>query len=314
MKTKTPKISVLIPAYNYARYLPEAIDSVLAQSYQDFELIIVDNCSTDNTIEVLEKYVLKDSRVKIHVNKTNIGMYRNYNQALLLANGDYIKFLNADDTFHPNLLEEFMKAFQSNPSVSLVTSHRKLFGNSNDVLKSNFKGLVKAEDALIEAIRGGNWIGEPTTVMFKKENLTLGFFDTSLLMFADYDMWLRQIQVGDVYVVDKVLSYFREHSDQGTVYLNNTIDKRVHFQLQFDEYRRFVILTNKYQYNLYNMHPDKIHATLRKLSKISVQNIKYAFSSKEYSRHLMTSMQSLLLLKIFYFPKKVLLEIKKLFK
>ena len=108
-----PKVSVLIPTYNYAHYLPEAIDSVLAQTFEDFEVIIVDNCSTDNTEEIVMEYLQKDKRIQYFKNEENIGPYRNYNQCLLYASGEYIKFLNADDKFAPTLLEKFVHILEN---------------------------------------------------------------------------------------------------------------------------------------------------------------------------------------------------------
>ena len=96
-----PKVSVLIPTYNYARYIGEAIESVLNQTFTDFELIIIDDQSKDNTDEVVAKY-LHDPRVSYHKNPVNLGLVGNFNRALELANGEYIKFLLADDKLDNN--------------------------------------------------------------------------------------------------------------------------------------------------------------------------------------------------------------------
>jgi glycosyltransferase involved in cell wall biosynthesis len=263
MENKAPKVSVLIPSYNYVKYLQEAIDSVLAQSYTDYELIVVDNCSTDNTIEIVNRYIHKDSRVKLHINETNIGMYPNYNQALLLASGKYIKFLNADDKFHPNILEKFVDILETNPHLALVTSARQNFGSDDTVHRSKFIGLQKAEDIILEALDKGNFIGEPTTVMFRRTNLTLGLFDTSLLMFADYDMWLRQLSKGDIYFCEEVLSYFRQHDTQGTKTLGADIDKRTFNHIQLESYRRHAIISNRFTHDLMQLEPKKIAKILK---------------------------------------------------
>src|ERR1700691_6171602 len=93
-----PKVSVLIPTYNYARYLAEAIESVLEQDFQDFELLIVDDCSSDNTAEVVQPFCARDARVRFAVNPTNLGMVNNWQRCLDHARGSYIKFLFGDDT------------------------------------------------------------------------------------------------------------------------------------------------------------------------------------------------------------------------
>lgn len=264
---KTPKVSVLIPSYNYAHYLPEAIESVLAQTYSDFELIIVDNCSTDNTEEIVNNYIEQDNRIKFICNDENIGMYRNYNQALLLASGEYIKFLNADDKFEPTLLEKFVSILESDPTISLVTSYRQYFGSKNDILIPPFQGKVEAVTAILSSLKNGNWIGEPTTVMFRRCNLNLGLFDISLLMFADQDMWLRQLRVGNLYVIDEILSSFRIHTTQGTCELNSNEEKQRFNLLQYAEYRRNAILNNRFGYDLYVEDKKQIKKILSKTTK-----------------------------------------------
>ncbi len=313
MENKTPKVSVLIPAFNYAQYLPEAIDSVLAQSYTDFELIVVDNCSTDNTMDIVNSYIEKDSRIKLHINETNIGMYRNYNQALLLAKGIYIKFLNADDKFHPKLLEEFVNIFQENPSVSLVTSSRQYFGDKSDILKPRLSGLINGKKAILNLLETYNWIGEPTTVMFKRDNLTLGLFDTSLLMFADFDMWLRQMQVGDIYVIDNVLSFFRIHEGQGTVYLNDQQDKKEFSYLQLYEYIRYALQVNRFGYNYHTDSPKEVDALMQRIAEYSMNSRQYASMKKLHSKKVKYLIYAMYITYIKYKLKRSLTKFKRIF-
>lgn len=247
-----PKVSVLIPAYNYGRYLAETIESALNQTFEDFELLVVDNASTDDTADVVNRFRAKDSRVRYIVNGANIGMFRNYNEALLHARGEYIKFLNADDKFHPQILEKFVEVLDADPSVSLVTSHRQEFGSGSKTIATDFHGRQNGKEMVILALSKLNFIGEPTTVMFRRENLNLGLFDTSLLFFADLDMWLRQLAVGDLYIVDEVLSYVRKHESQGTQQLRSHADQSVFIRFQWPEYVRNAVLMNRFGYNLYD--------------------------------------------------------------
>lgn len=276
-----PKVSILIPSYNYARYLGEAIESALIQTYENFELIIVDNCSTDNTEEIVRNFMARDSRIFYFKNATNIGMYRNYNEALLYAKGEYIKFLNADDKFEPTLLEKFVDILDNDPTVSVVTSHRQYFGSKTDILKSPYKGRIEAKFAILSSLRYGNWIGEPTTVMFRRNNLNLGLFDISLLMLADHDMWLRQLRVGNLYVIDEVLSYFRIHEEQGTSELNSDVNKQAFTTLQYTEYRRNAILNHRFGYNLYSDSKQESQTILNDFTKATGRLIKIKTPSVE---------------------------------
>lgn len=294
-----PKVSVLITAYNYADYIAEAIQSVLNQTFHDFELIIVDNQSTDHTVDIVNEFIQKDNRVKLVVNKTNIGAYRNYNEALLHANGKYIKFLNADDKFHPEILEKFVKILDENESVSLVTSYRQEFQDGTKIIATDFYGQQNGKEMILLALSKLNFIGEPTTVMFRKENLNLGLFDTSLIFFADLDMWLRILSIGDLYIVDEVLSYVRKHSLQGTQELRGHSDKSVFIALQWPEYVRNAILMNRFGYNFYQEDLAAIEKIFIKSNKIPHRLLFTNTNNNQRVRDYFSSVNLLLYLRYF---------------
>lgn len=317
---QNPKVSVLIPTYNYGHFLSEAINSVLIQTYQDFELIIVDNCSTDNTEEIVNNYAKNDARIKFMRNPENIGMYRNYNQALLLAQGEYIKFLNADDKFEPTLLEKFVRVLDNDKTISVVTSYRQYFGSKNDILKSPLKGKLESTTVIFSSLKKGNWIGEPTTVMFRRENLNLGLFDISLLMIADQDMWLRHMRVGSLYIIDEVLSYFRIHENQGTAELNADTDKQFFNRLQYADYRRSSILNKRFGYDLSEIDWQKTKqiftASYRGLRKLithrpnSLKSFHEAYGIKISSTFLLIGLIPTFILSLFHMINKFRKKLK----
>jgi len=294
-----PKVSVLITAYNYANYISEAIQSVLNQTFRDFELIIVDNQSTDNTVDIVNEFIQKDNRVKLIVNKTNIGAYRNYNEALLHANGKYIKILNADDKFHPEILEKFVKILDENESISLVTSHRQEFQDSTKIIATDFHGLQNGKEMILLALSKLNFIGEPTTVMFRRNNLNVGLFDTSLIFFADLDMWLRILSIGDLYIIDEVLSYVRKHNLQGTQELRNHSNKSVFIALQWPEYIRHSILMNRFGYDFYHEDLTTIEKIFIKSNKIPHRLLFTNTSNNQRVRDYFSSVNPLLYLRYF---------------
>ncbi len=115
-----PKISVCIPAYNRAHLIRATIQSVLAQDYDDFQIVVSDNCSTDNTVEVVRSF--GDPRIKILQNPRNLGMYPNFNKCIQGADGQYIKFLLSDDYFvTPGALRRYVEVLDQHPDVGLVT-------------------------------------------------------------------------------------------------------------------------------------------------------------------------------------------------
>jgi glycosyltransferase involved in cell wall biosynthesis len=210
-----PKVSVLIPTYNYAHYLDEAIQSVLNQSLQDFELIIVDNCSTDNTDIVVEKY-LSDRRVRYYKNPANFGHVGNWNICLTYAQGEYLKFLCADDKFRSDCLEKFVYVMEQNPNVSLAVCNKQMFGKSSVTVELPLQKLHSGKEIIYHTLNTKGWLGEPTCVMFRRSNLHLGNFKAGLIWLPDWEMWLRQLTVGDCYIIPEPIAYVRNHSHQIT--------------------------------------------------------------------------------------------------
>jgi glycosyltransferase involved in cell wall biosynthesis len=117
MEDRVVKISVLMTAFNREKYIAEAIESILLQSYSNFELIVVDDCSTDNTVTIAQNYQNHDSRIFVNQNLINLGDYPNRNKAASYAKGDLIIYVDSDDSILPNALEYIVKSFDSNPSA-----------------------------------------------------------------------------------------------------------------------------------------------------------------------------------------------------
>lgn len=210
-----PKISVLIPTYNYAHFLDETIQSVLNQSFRDFELVIVDNNSSDNTEEVVQKY-LTDPRIRYYKNPKNLGLVGNWNQCLTYARAEYIKFICADDVIHPEMLDKFYAVMELYPNVSLITCDKQLFDGMPWLVELPLKHLQAGKKVIFNTMNSKSWIGEPTSVMFRKSNLFLGKFRSDYTLHVDWEMWNRQLTVGDCYIIPEALAYVRAHASQHT--------------------------------------------------------------------------------------------------
>lgn len=219
--TPTPKISVCIPNYNYGRYITEAIESVLCQTFEDFELVIVDNCSNDNSIDIIKKFSTSDSRLKCFFNKQNVGMANNWNLCLNYARGEYIKILCADDLLMPSYLENTIDAFMNHPSAVMVSCARSITNEYLErimVLSYSDRNMVeKGADVIKRCIQGGNLIGEPTATIFKKSAASRGF-DPNYKHLIDFEMWLHLLETGDYVFIPDELCLFRQHDNQGTKY------------------------------------------------------------------------------------------------
>jgi glycosyltransferase involved in cell wall biosynthesis len=213
------KISVCIPTYNHGRFLPDAVGSVLAQTFRDFELIIVDNASTDDTPELGRKFAESDPRIGYIANRSNVGMLNNFNLCLKHASGEYIKILCADDLLEPTCLEKLLHGFESRPNASLVGAARLLVDENLEplkVLSYADRFVTDAGTNVIErCLLEGNLIGEPSSVMFRKADAERGF-STGYTQLFDLEMWFHLLEKGDFVFFPEPLSRFRRHGGQLT--------------------------------------------------------------------------------------------------
>lgn len=205
-----PKVSVLIPTYNSASFLDDAIKSVLKQTFTDFELLIVDNCSTDNSSQVIAAY-LSDKRIKYFVNEKNLGSTGNFNKCLSLAKGELIKCLCSDDILHPEILEKFVSVMDKHPDVTLVSSFFHEFGAGIKIVQPPFSGIVDGKQMITEILTTRNFLGNPSQVMFRRENLHIGLFKEISVWNVDLEFFFRILSLGKGYIVPEVLSYTRIH-------------------------------------------------------------------------------------------------------
>jgi glycosyltransferase involved in cell wall biosynthesis len=217
-----PKVSICIPAYNSAGYLPEALESALAQSYDSFEVLIVDDCSSDGSAEIAAAFAERDPRVRFVPNHTNLGMVPNWNRCLELARGEYIKFLFGDDLLSSSHnLELLAGVLDRHPEVALACSFRSLIDHDGHIMaKRGFtptgrpvSGLLAIRDCLTAA---RNYIGEPTVVMFRKQQAQRGFLHGYRQM-VDLEMWFHLLLQGDIWCEREALAAFRHHPEQQTV-------------------------------------------------------------------------------------------------
>lgn len=213
-------VSILLPVYNGEAFLEAAIESVLAQSFQDFDLIIVDDCSTDGSPSIIERMKERDARIKSFTNQTNQGLFANYNRCLSLAEGRYIKPFAQDDILAQDCLQRMFDVLEHDQSVALVSSARNITdaGGKTVETKCIFPAdrKVRGEDVILyNLIVLSNWVGEPSTVMFRSQFSGTGF-DTSCFHLGDIDMWFSVLKNGEYYFIAEPLASFRRHSLNAT--------------------------------------------------------------------------------------------------
>jgi glycosyltransferase involved in cell wall biosynthesis len=213
--TKKPEVTVCLPAFNGEPYLGRAIASVLAQTFADFELVVVDDASTDGTAAAVGR--IADPRLRSIRNETNLGQEANWNRALAEASGKYVKILPQDDVLYPTCLERQREALErpEYSGAALACAAREIIDEGDaPLLRRSFPGrggLVKAEAAVRACVRAGtNVIGEPAAVLLRAEVARrVGRFDGRLLYLIDLDYWFRALRQGDLVVLKERLCGFR---------------------------------------------------------------------------------------------------------
>jgi glycosyltransferase involved in cell wall biosynthesis len=212
-------VTVCLPTYNAGTYLDESLRSAVEQTHRDIEVLVVDNCSTDGTQEMVTAWESQDARIRYVRNSSNLGMVRNFNRCLELADGEYIKFLCADDLLAPACVERMLAAIQARPDAALVASARRLIGpdgeNIGEVRYVSEPELRKGRQALSYCFHRRNIVGEPTAALFRKADARRGF-DVSYLQAFDVEMWLRLLESGDLLLLPEALCSIRLHPEQAT--------------------------------------------------------------------------------------------------
>ena len=232
-----PLVSVCIPTFNSEKFITEALNSVLKQTYSNIEIILSDDNSTDKTVEIAKSLKQKLSFDFSILEHNQYGLAQNWNFCISQAQGKYIKFLFQDDLLEPNAIEEMVNLAEQDKEVGLVFSPRKLFSNSGDAnYDSNFLRHHEAKDvhkawSRLQSLQSGqellqdlnilenpiNKIGEPSTVLIRKEVFErVGLFNPEFCQLVDLEMWLRIMSQYKVGFVDKLLSHFRIHPQQQT--------------------------------------------------------------------------------------------------
>ncbi len=202
-----PKVSVVIPAYNAMAYLPETLESVFRQTFTDFEVLIINDGSSDHIVQWVAQ--ITDPRVKL-ISQENQGLPGARNTGIAYARGEYVAFVDADDLWQPTKIERQVRCLEDKPEVGLVYTWTALIDE-----QSNPTGRVYAFDAegnVWEQLLVGDPISNGSSCMVRRSCFeTVGVFDRSLTSAEDYDMWLRIAARYPFAVVREPLTLYRQH-------------------------------------------------------------------------------------------------------
>lgn len=206
-----PKISVIMPAYNAEKYIREAMDSVLNQSFSDFELIILNDCSKDETEKVILSY--EDKRIVYVKNEENLGVARTLNKGVQMAKGEYIARMDADDISLPQRFEKQAAFLESHPKVAVVGVGVTVFDEDGDVQTR----LFSQEPAMMRVdMLFACGLAHPGVMLRASAIRSLGGYDPAYNGLEDYELWDRVMEGWDICALPEVGLRYRFHSGQVT--------------------------------------------------------------------------------------------------
>jgi glycosyltransferase involved in cell wall biosynthesis len=203
-----PVVSVLVRAFNCERYIGPAIESVLVQTFQDFEIVVVDDASTDGTEAILQAYAQRDERIRVFRNGTNQGPVRAMNLGLRHARGEFVAFHDGDDVSLPHRLETQVNFLRANPQIALVGGGAYWIDEEGEELRVITRQRRGPEEVR-QALEKGNTFRQ-TSVMCRRQCLeAIGLYDEFFLYANDYDMLLRMADRFDMVYYEEPLVKWR---------------------------------------------------------------------------------------------------------
>jgi glycosyltransferase involved in cell wall biosynthesis len=213
---RSPRVTIVVPCYNYGHYLPGCVGRLLEQPGVVVDVVIVDDASTDNSLEVAKALAVADDRVRVLAHERNAGHIATYNDGLVLADGDYVVLLSADDLLTPGSLARATALMEAHPSVGLVYGHAVRFSDPGCLearVHAEAWTLWSGHDWMAARFRAGrNCLLSPEAVMRVAVQREIGGYDPELPHSGDLEMWLRAAAVADVGFVNGAdQAWYRVH-------------------------------------------------------------------------------------------------------
>jgi glycosyltransferase involved in cell wall biosynthesis len=256
-------VSVCIPAYNNGSYISETIKCILEQSYQNLELVIVDDRSTDNTVDVIKSF--NDKRIRFYQNETNLGMHGNWNKALSHCKGEFMKLVCGDDLIDRDCIEKQLAVLTSsgNENVVMAVAKRRIIKHNGKEMFGSWYKLPAGRYSGMRAMKlcvtmGTNLIGEPMSVLFRGNVFrNSGIILGSNNYLIDMDMYSKLLQYGDLVMMKEYLAAFRIYSTS----MSGSLGMK--HSAQFNEFIDQPWLTKKFGINAFHRASGKfLHMNL----------------------------------------------------
>lgn len=249
-----PMVSVLVTSYNRGNYIQDAIESILQQTYKDYEIIISDNCSTDNTLELLEKYK-SNPKIIIHQNPTNIGQFLNRNKCAELARGKYLKYVDSDDLMYPCGLEILVQSMENFPDAKWGLC------SFTQIDEKPFPFVLQPRQAFLYHYSIFPIFNKaPLSAIIRKDvfHTVKGF--ENLIMAGDMEMWYKLALHYPVVLIQDGIVWYRMHEGQEMVNYNKNV-------LEYEK-----VKLNYLQHRLCPLSKSEISEIVKKNKKYALKN------------------------------------------
>ena len=211
-KQNNPLISVLIPTYNSELYIKSTLESILNQTYKNLEIIVIDDASTDSTLNIVKKY--RDKRIKLYSNDKNLGIAKNMNKGIKLSRGKYLAIMDADDWSYPYRIEEEVQLMEENPEIVLCSGYMDI---CDENLKfKNTRTYPTTDKEIRKAIVRYDPISHPASMWRMSELLKTGLYNDKFPICRDYDLIVRISEFGKYQNIPKPLIKYRVRKDSET--------------------------------------------------------------------------------------------------
>jgi len=242
-------VSVVVASYNHAKFLSERMESLINQTYKDIEILIIDDCSTDDSRKILSKYK-KYKNVKIIMREENGGWVVTFNQGIENTSGEFIIFANTDDTCEPNMIENLLKGFNQNPSVGISYCRSQMIDENNKLLGDDFAGRSRSfrkrcsqstllkKDEMSRFLLDSCVMPNMSAVLIRRECFDLtGKFTGAYQVCSDWNFYFQVVSKYDVSYSIEPLNKFRMHPTSAVAVMTNRALYEEYFRLLFGQIR-----------------------------------------------------------------------------
>lgn len=214
----SPLVSIVLPVYNGERFLRASIDSVIAQTFPNWELLILDDCSTDSSPEIAKEYEQRDSRIIYYRNEKNLRLPGNLNKGFSLAKGDYLTWTSDDNMYRPTAIEKMVDALQENPDAHLAFASCRIIDENGNPIE-----YIAVNERSKKRIVGIDSVGA-CFLYTRKAYEVVGDYDAEYILVEDFDYWQRIFHHFDTVAIEEILYDYRYHSGA----LTSTMKQETH--------------------------------------------------------------------------------------